>query len=50
MVADYLRALTDDDAGFARLEALQRDVLARLTAFAGSDRLARDEAHARAIR
>ena len=48
LVADFLRTLGEDDAEFARLEAMQKRLMAEITNFSGSDRLTRDEVHDRA--
>jgi plasmid stability protein len=50
LVADYLRSLADDEAEFARLEAMQKRVMAEIVNFDGSDRLSRDDVHDRALR
>lgn len=50
LVGAYLRSLADHDAEFARLEAQQREVQARIGAFRAADRLSRDELHDRALR
>lgn len=50
MVAKYLSTITEDDAEYRRLEALQDAVVARIGTFRASDRLDRDAAHARAVR
>lgn len=50
LVAEYLRALSEDDAEFARLEEEQRRILGDIGRFRGGDRLHRDELHSRAIR
>lgn len=51
LVAGYLRSLAErDEAEFARLEALQEEVLAEIDYFSASDRLSRDELHERAVR
>lgn len=50
LVADYLRALSGDDAEFARLEAQQQRVQARIERFSARDRLDRDALHTRALR
>lgn len=50
LVTDYLRSLDDQDLEYARLEALQDQVLATVTAFRGGDRLDREELHGRAVR
>lgn len=49
LVTDYLRALSDEDAEFARLEALRRRVRDEIVDFRAGDRLTRDEAHDRAV-
>lgn len=50
LVTEYLRTLSDEDAEFARLEALQRRVQEEIVDFRAGDRLSRDEAHDRAVR
>ena len=50
LVADFLRSLADDDTEFKRLEALQKQLMAEITNFSGSDRLSRDDLHNRALR
>jgi plasmid stability protein len=50
LVAEHLRSLADDDAEFARLEALQDRVLADIALFRGGDRLTREQVHDRALR
>jgi hypothetical protein len=50
LVAAYLRSLTEREAEFSRLEALQSEVLGEIGAFRGSERLDRDELHRRAVR
>lgn len=49
LVADFLRSLADEDDEFARLEALQKRVMAEIKNFNGSDRLSRDDVHDRAL-
>jgi plasmid stability protein len=49
MVAAYLRTLSEGGAEFARLEAQQRRIQARIRRFRAADRLARDEVHDRAL-
>ncbi|MFN8617536.1 MAG: hypothetical protein U0837_10595 [Dehalococcoidia bacterium] len=49
LVAEFLRRLTESDAEFARLEAQQASIQATIRRFSGSDRLTRDEVHARAL-
>ena len=50
LVAGYLRSLGEQDAEFARLEAQQRAVQARIANFRAADRLSRDELHERTVR
>lgn len=50
LVTDYLRTLSDEDAKFARLEALQRRTQEGIVEFSAADRLSRDEVHDRALR
>lgn len=50
LVAEFLTGLGDEDREFARLEALQKRVIASIDAFHGGDRRRRDEIHDRAIR
>lgn len=50
LVAEFLKSLSDRDAEFARLEALQHKVQAEITQFSASDRLDRDQLHDRALR
>jgi plasmid stability protein len=50
LVAEFLKSLSDHDAEFARLEALQHKVQAEITQFSASDRLNRDAIHDRAVR
>jgi plasmid stability protein len=50
LVAEFLRTLVEDDAEFARLEAMQKRVMAEIMNFDGSDRLSRDDLHDRALR
>jgi plasmid stability protein len=50
LVADFLRSLTDEEAEFARLEALQRKVQSEIRTFSAGDRLDRESLHSRAIR
>lgn len=50
MVAEFLQRLTENEAEFARLEAQQAAIQATIRRFSGSDRLQRDEVHARAVR
>lgn len=50
LVAEYLQGLADQDAEFARLEALRRRVQAEITHFRAGDRVSRDELHDRALR
>jgi plasmid stability protein len=50
LVAEFLNGLSDKDAEFARLEALQKRVQRQITRFNAEDRLTRDEVHDRAVR
>jgi plasmid stability protein len=50
LVADFLAGLTDRDAEFRRLEALQEKVMAEISEFRAGSRLSRDEVHDRALR
>ncbi len=51
LVAEFLEELANKESEFARLEALQSELLARLsTSFSASDRLSRDELYDRALR
>lgn len=50
MVAAYLRSLAGADAEFERLAAQQRRIQGQIKHFRAADRLARDEAHDRALR
>ncbi|HEX9035051.1 MAG TPA: hypothetical protein VF834_24685, partial [Streptosporangiaceae bacterium] len=49
LVVAYLEHLSGRMDEFARLEALQRDVLAEIGQFRAADRLSRDEVHDRAV-
>lgn len=50
LVSAYLRSLSDEDAEFARAEALRREVKNEISAFRAGDRLDRDALHDRALR
>ncbi len=50
LVAEFLRSLGDGDAEFDRLRRRQDEILDRVSAFRGADRLTRDEVHDRAVR
>jgi plasmid stability protein len=50
LVAEYLRSLSERKAEFARLEAQQLRIQARIERFRASDRLHREELHKRAVR
>lgn len=50
LVAEYLRSLSDDDAEFARLQALQQQTQAEISRFRAADRIGREEVHDRAVR
>ena len=50
LVAAYLHTLTNTDAEYARLAALQQRTLDTIQEFSAVDRLTRDEVHDRALR
>jgi plasmid stability protein len=50
LVGQYLRALSEREAEFLRLEDQQRQVQGEIAAFRASDRLDRDVLHDRALR
>ncbi len=50
MVTAYLQSVSGRGTEFARLEAQQRRIQSQITRFRAADRLARDEAHERAVR
>jgi plasmid stability protein len=50
LVADYLRAVSEREAQFSRLEAQQRQIQSEIVRFRGGDRLTRDAIHDRAVR
>lgn len=50
LVSGYLRALSEKDAEFSRLEAQQRAVQGQIERFSAGDRLSREELHERAVR
>jgi len=50
LVAGYLDHLADEDAEFARLEALQRQIQEQIVSFRAGDRLDRETLHERALR
>lgn len=50
LVAEFLSGLSDRDAEFARLEALQHQVQSDIAQFRGGDRLDRGLIHDRAVR
>jgi plasmid stability protein len=50
LVAEYLRSLAARESEFARLEAQQKEIQARITRFRAGDRLDRDDLHSRAVR
>lgn len=50
LVAAYLASLAHGDAEFARLEALQRRIVAGVERFRAGDRDSRDDLHDRALR
>lgn len=49
LVAEFLSRLSDKEAEFARLEALQKRTQQQITRFSAADRLSRDEIHDRAV-
>jgi plasmid stability protein len=49
LVAEYLRSLSDREAGFATLEKQQKRVQNEIARFSARDRLDRDEIHRRAV-
>lgn len=50
LVTEYLTALSEREARFARLEAQQQHVQSQITHFRAGDRLSRDATHDRAVR
>jgi plasmid stability protein len=50
LVGEYLRALSDDEAEFSRLEAQQKQVMSEIDRFSARDRVSREELHERAVR
>lgn len=50
LVAEFLAEMSQSDAEFARLEALQEELLESVVEFRAADRLGRDELHDRALR
>jgi hypothetical protein len=50
LVGEFLRAISEQDSEFARLEAQQRQVQGEIRTFRARDRLGRDELHDRALR
>ena len=50
LVTEFLRGLTENDAEFSRLEALQRRVQGEIQVFRAGDRLDREQLHDRALR
>ena len=50
LVTHYLRSLGERESEFARLEALQAEIIAEVDQFRASDRLSRDELHSRVVR
>ena len=50
LVADFLDALADRDAAFARLETQQHRIQNEIERFSARDRIDRDELHRRAVR
>jgi plasmid stability protein len=49
VVADFLRTFADQDAEFARLEALQHRIQDEIASFRGGDRQDRERVHERAL-
>jgi plasmid stability protein len=49
LVADYLRAVSEREAQFIRLEAQQRQIQSEIVRFRGGDRLSRHASYDRAI-
>ena len=50
LVADYLRSLGDRDAEFARLEAQQKRIQAKIKGFSARHNIDRDALHERTVR
>ena len=50
LVTKFLEELSAKDAEFARLEALQHELMKSVKGFNGGDRLSRDELYDRAVR
>ncbi len=50
LVSEFLRSLSDQEAEFARLEALQRRIQDEIGTFRAGDRVDRDAVHDRALR
>lgn len=50
LVGEYLRSLSERTSEFSRLEELQHQVQREIGRFRATDRLGRDEVHARAVR
>jgi plasmid stability protein len=50
LVGEFLRALSDNESEFVRLEAQQQAVQQRIRRFRAGDRLSRDAVHERAVR
>lgn len=50
LVAEYLRSLTEREADFTRLEALQQRIQGQIERFRAGERLDRDSVHDRALR
>ena len=49
VVGDFLRAFSDQDVEFARLETLQREIQEEIRRFRAADRLDREQVHQRAL-
>jgi len=50
LVAEYLRSLSGATTEFIRLQALQQQIAAGITAFSAADRLDREQVHERGAR
>ncbi len=50
LVSSYLRSISEQGSGFARLEGQQRLIQGQISRFRAADRLERDEVHDRVVR
>jgi len=50
LVTEFLASMVDQEGDFERLLALQKEVMAEIEDFNGSDRLSRAEIHERSVR